>query len=377
MDTIAYSIKKYLNTTETFIYEPLKNIRNFQVIILTETKRNLQNFPHPAVYSTSDLSRFEQIEEGVLNLFGRSPYFEQTLRKKKAKLIHAHFAWEGFKMMHVKRRLGLPLITSFYGVDIFKHTRNPLYRMQLSRLFEAGDLFLAITDNMRRFLIERLDGPAEKIITHYGGADLRKFPFSIRKPSNEISIIMCGRLIEKKGFEYGIRAFARAFREHSNIKMKIIGTGPLWKKLEELIGSLSLKNEIRLLGSKNYTDYIKELGKSNILLAPSIESADGDREGLPTVLYEALSMGIPTVATRYSGIPELIKDGANGFLVEEKNIDELTGKLITLIENKDLWQKFGTAGRGEIEENFDMIKQTKKLEGYYQKLIDDNARGAN
>ena len=180
---------------------------------------------------------------------------------------------------------------------------------------------------------------------------------------------MCGRLVEKKGFSYGIEAFAKCFKKHRNIRLQIIGDGPLKYTLKELIKNLELEDVILLLGNKSHDEVAEVLKKAEILMMPYATPKNGDSEGIPYIIKEAIATGLPVISTKHAGVPEAIEDGKTGFLVDEKDIDALTNKLNYLIENPDLWAKFGIRGRKVVENKFDITKLIQNLEEIYRSLI--------
>jgi glycosyltransferase involved in cell wall biosynthesis len=253
----------------------------------------------------------------------------------------------------------IPLITSFYGLDVYQHTRSPFYRWQLRQLFKYGILFLACSEKMRNDLI-KLGAPADKTKVQYGGATLSRFPYSQRAPEKEITILMCGRFVEKKGFQYGIDAFNRISAEFPQVKLKIIGSGSLESVLKKAAG----KN-IEFLGAKSHAEYIEEIKKCHIFMSPSVTAKNGDSEGLPTVLIEAAAIGRPLIATKHSGIPEIVHDGKNGLLVPERDVPALADVLRKMLRKPEAWIDFSRYGRALVEKSFDLTKQAQKLEAYY------------
>jgi colanic acid/amylovoran biosynthesis glycosyltransferase len=364
-------VKKYLNRTETFIYEPLRNIRDFNVIILTETVRNRSDFPHEKIYSISDLPGKNPWLELQLKQLGRPPLFEKAIKNHDVKLIHAHFAFEGIQMLHLKKKFNLPLVTSFYGIDLYQFISNPIYRRQLKRLFKTGDLFLSFSEQMRQQAI-RLGCPENKVLTHHGGADFSKFTFSPRglNDGGNIDILMVGRFVEKKGFKIGIKAFSIIEKTYPNARLNIIGDGPMKDEIENLISSLNLKGKVNLLGAKSHSEYIRNLESSHILLAPSIAARSGDEEGgINTVVIEAFATGLPVIATMHAG-SELVFDGKTGYVVKDGDEKDLADKIRIFLSNPESWPSLGENARKLVEEEFDMIEQTRKLEGIYKELID-------
>jgi len=374
METIAITIMKYLNKSEAFIFETIRNINGFETIILTNKKSNLDQFPHNKVYSISDLSDKEIRKNKIYSIFGAALYFEKILVKNNAGLIHAQFAWDGIRMLKTKRKLKLPLITNFRGMDIFRNSRSWLYRLQLKKLFKAGDLFLPVSDHIRRFAIEKLGCPKDKILTLYGGIDLNKFSFAEKNKikDHKIIILMCGRIAEKKGFEYGLKAFSLLKKTNKNAELHIVGEASLLCKFRDIAKNLLIKNSVVFAGGKTHQETADYMKKADILLAPYVTPKNGDQEGIPNVVKEAMATGLPVVSTIHGGVPEIIIDKKTGLLVKEKDVEGLYKCLTTLINDPNLRYRLANAGRKFIEENFDVIKQTKKLEEIYRKIL--NAR---
>ena len=371
MKKIACAVKRYLNRTETFIYTQIRNLSAFQAVVLTGELRNLGEFPHEKIFSLSSLSPISQLLEKIMSPFGGSGYFRKIIREEGVSLIHAHFSWEGISMLPLKRRVGLPMITSFYGRDVYLFNKDLVFRWRLKDLFKGGDLFLTFSDRMRTHVIG-LGCPQEKIRTHHGGVDPGKFDLKLRKilPGENINILIVGRLVEKKGIEYGIKAFSMISGRYPAAMLNIIGDGPLEGELNALISALGLTGRVRLFGAKSHSDYIVELKRAHIMLSPSVAARSGDEEGgINTTVIEALATGLPVIATEHSG-SELVFDGRTGYIVKERDEKDLAAKMGLLLSSPGKMIVFGEAGRKLIEDDFDIVKQTKKLEAIYKELID-------
>ncbi|MBD2340538.1 glycosyltransferase [Calothrix sp. FACHB-156] len=293
------------------------------------------------------------------------------LSKKPYDIIYCHFGPNGLTGALLKK-LGLTqgkIVTSFHGYDITKYLEKSTIN-SYENLFEVGDLFLPISETWKNKLID-LGCDEKKIIVHRMGVDCDKFSFTPRYPSRDgkIRIVTIARLVEKKGVEYGIRAIAKLANDNQRIEYNIIGDGPLSTRLEETIKQLGVENTVKLLGWKEQNEVVEILNKSHILLAPSVTSKDGDQEGIPVVLMEAMAMGLPVVSTQHSGIPELVQDAVTGFLAPERDIDALADRLSYLIEHPELWLEMGQAGRRHIEEYYNIHKLNQQLVNICQKLL--------
>ena len=283
-------------------------------------------------------------------------------------IVHCHFGPCGnvgalLKELEVT---GGKLLTAFHGYDMSKYIEKNGHEVY-KNLFEKGDLFLPISECWKGKLIE-LGCSKEKIIVHRMGIDTKKFQFSPRqpKPEKKIQLLTIGRLVEKKGIQYGVKAVAKVMQKFSHIEYKIIGDGPLRKSLEALIEELNVGDHVQLLGWKNQEDLVQLLMEADIVLAPSVTSQDGDQEGIPVVLMEALAQGLPVISTYHSGIPELVQHQKSGLLVQERDVPALVESLEYLLAHQEVWGEMGKAGREYVEEYYEIGKLNDQLVDLYE-----------
>jgi colanic acid/amylovoran biosynthesis glycosyltransferase len=366
MQNIAHLTVKYLNFSETFIYEQIRNMTQFNPVVFTlNTNKNTEKFPVKELYSVSSLPKIQQTEENIRSIFGRSLYFRELIKKLDVKLIHAHFAYMGNYALQFKKYFNIPLVTSFYGLDIYQLTKNPLYKLQLKRLFKHGDFFLPYSSVMYERAIE-LGCPKEKLMTFTVGIDLQKFRFKERKPGRTINMLYIGRLVEKKGVHYLIQAFAKSYERHRNIKLTIIGDGPLYDQHAAEIKKLGLSQQITMLGY--VPDLAAEIERADFFLSPSVVARSGDAEGgINVTVIEALASGMPAIVTRQTQ-SDLIFNGKTGFIARERDAEDLSNKMNIFIEKPELITQFGIIGRRSVEK-LDSKDQVIKLERIYSELI--------
>ncbi|MFX1573982.1 MAG: glycosyltransferase [Promethearchaeota archaeon] len=290
--------------------------------------------------------------------------------KKNYDIIHCHFGNIGILGAFLKE-IGIngKLITSFYGFDltswIKEHGKNIYYD-----LFKVGSLFISICSYFKKILMN-LGCDERKLIVHHLGIDLDKFNFDLKSKSinSEINLLSIGRFVEKKGFEYSIRAISKLKIKAPKTIYRIVGDGPLFLDLKHLIQKLHLNEKVILTGALNRNEIINLYKVSDIFILPSITTKEGNQEGTPTVLLEAQSMGLPVISTKHSGIPEIVNDSISGYLVPERDTEAIVEKLEMLIFNRQKIRDMGLNGQKFIINNFGIKNLNRKLLKYYENLL--------
>jgi colanic acid/amylovoran biosynthesis glycosyltransferase len=293
------------------------------------------------------------------------------LKHQEYDIIHCQFGTLS-AMALLFRDLGIlsgKLIVTFRGIDISNYVQEKGENVY-DQLFAEGEFFLANCEFFRQKALKIGCNP-DKIVVHGSGIDCRQFPFKPRYfPTDGIvRIATTGRLVEKKGIEYGIKAIARLSQTHPNIEFNIIGDGPLKADFEKLIEELNIGHAVKLLGWKQHQEIAEILDTCHLFLAPSVTAADGNQDAPVNTLKEAMAMGLPVISTYHGGIPELVEDGVSGFLVPEKDANAIAQKLAYLIEHPELWESMGSSGRRRVEEKYDMEKLNDELVEIYQSLL--------
>ena len=261
-----------------------------------------------------------------------------------------------------------PMVTMFHGYDVCQYVRQhgpDVYK----HLFARGDLFICPSEFVRKRLIAA-GCPAEKVRKFKLGTDLKRFSFKERTvdSSGAIRLVTVARLTEKKGLEYSIRAVAKLSQRFAKLEYNIIGDGDLRPELTQLIEALGVGSTVHLLGWKPQEEMDLLLDQSHVFVLASVESRNGDIEGLPAVLLEAQAMGLPVVCTRHSGLPEGILDGKSGFLVPERDVDALAECLADVISRSEAWPEMGRQGRAFVENEYDLNQRNDAVVELYRQL---------
>ncbi len=275
------------------------------------------------------------------------------------------------------RRLGVlggELVVAFRGADTTKYVARRGPRVY-ARTFRQARLLLPVCDFLGRRLME-LGAPPERVVVHRTGIDLRRWPFRERAPAGDgrLRLVTVGRLVEKKGIEHVLRSVRVLLDRGVDVHYRILGDGPRRERLAALAADLGVGDRVTLRGRHGQEKVRDTLEESHVLVAASVTAADGDEEGIPNVLKEAMASGMPVVGTRHAGIPELIEDGVSGYLVPERNEAALADALQRLEREPGRWAAMARAGRRKIEMEYDIHRLNDRLAGLLENLIRPEAR---
>ncbi|GAA4833198.1 glycosyltransferase [Algivirga pacifica] len=289
----------------------------------------------------------------------------QSLRATDSKLIHAHFATSAIDAMELSEILNIPFVATVHGNDITTVDESASYIRKRKKVFEKADKIIAVSHFIQDQLIKK-GCPPEKIVQHYIGINIDQFS-GVKKEAEVPTILFVGRLVEKKGCRYLLEATKRLQKVHPELQVNIVGDGPLRKTLEEYVSENKLN--VNFLGIQT-PDQIKELMQQAwVFSTPSITAKAGDAEGLGMVFLEAQALQTPVVTFGSGGVVEAIRHEESGFLCKEKDVDQLTEALQFLLDSQEERQRFGEAGRRNVEEHFDIVKQCQALEGIYDSVV--------
>jgi glycosyltransferase involved in cell wall biosynthesis len=193
----------------------------------------------------------------------------------------------------------------------------------------------------------------------YNGLDLEEFSYQAPR-DRPPTIIAVGRLVEKKGFADLIEACALLAGRERVCRCRIIGNGPLKADLRAQIERLGLQDQVELVGARPQSEIIREIRSAAVLAAPCIVSKDGDRDGLPNVIQEALALGTPVVTTDVTGIPELVRDGDTGLQVPQHAPRQLAAAIERLLVSAELRLELATRARRLIETEFNIRRNSER-----------------
>lgn len=368
---VIFVVNFFPKLSETFIVAQIIGLINKNVEIeIWALNFSEEEIINSAIIENNLFSkvRYIQLPDNSLNeidWFNAFIYLNKLIVNEND-VFHIHFGQNYLLLEKLFIQIENPVIVSFHGLDASQYILENGQDCY-NRLFKRVDLITTPSREMQEVLLS-IGSDLRKMVVHHCGVDTKVFYPQKRKATNDkIRLLSVGRLVEKKGIEYSIKAFAKL--NTKNVIYDIIGEGPLEKSLSHLIYELGISDKVRLLGAKTSEEIVEELRKTDIYVLTSVTAANGDKEGLPVTLIEAQSSGIPVVSTYHAGIPELVTDESSGFLCNEKDVLKIAESLDKLIRSYELREKFSQNARNKVIEEFDIEKLNDKLYEYYITLI--------
>ena len=360
------------------IYRQIRSLRRVRPVVVTQKLENEERFPFQDIRVLKKpawhfLRRiwFKQIVDRPWQISsGEVREIERALTESDAQLLHIYFGHVAVLLRPLIRHWPERTIVSFHGADVLVDMQKPAYRRATEEMLSLVRRVLVRSESLREAVIALGCAP-EKIETHRTGIPLADFPFRERHaPENgEWRFLQAGRLIEKKGLKTTLRAFAKFQREFPTSRLTVAGEGP---QLDEL---QSLARELQIASAADFTGFVSQeklrelFYSSHLFLHPSETGRDGNQEGVPNSMLEAMSTGLPVFATRHGGIPEAVKHKISGILVQERDYESMGDALIDCAKDSADLAAMGRAASERVAKNFSQVEQTRRLEDLYLREI--------
>ena len=360
------------------IYRQITALKRFRPIVIAQKREEQARFPFEPVTIIRKprlhfLRRFwfRTLVGAPWHLSaGETRRSEQVLTKTEAQLLHVYFGQIAVHLLPLIRHWSKPTVVSFHGADVLVDLDKPLYRAATRAMLEAVRLVLVRSESLAEG-VKALGCPNEKIRLQRTGIPLSEISFRQRIWPNDGGwrFLQAGRLIEKKGFQTSLRAFAEFQRQHPAARFVIAGEGPLLDSLQELARNLGIADRVRFAGFLSQPELREEFYRAHIFLHPSELGKDGNQEGVPNAMLEAMVSGLPVFATRHGGIPEAIENGVSGVLVDEGDHAALATALIYWTRLAEEMNRLASAGAAAVATKFDLSAQARALEEIYFEAI--------
>jgi colanic acid/amylovoran biosynthesis glycosyltransferase len=375
---VASYCATFLKPEMLHIYRQITGLKHFRPIVIAQKREETERFPFDDITivakpSTHFLRRiwYRQLRDVPWQISrGETNELLRVLEGKRAALLHVYFGHIAVHLLPLMRAWKGPTVVSFHGADVMVDLEKPAYRAATLQIMEAARLVLVRSESLRKTLV-RLGAPANKIRIQRTGVPLQDFPFRTRlwPADGAWQLLQACRLIEKKGLQTSLRAFAAFVRRFPQSHFTIAGDGPLLDQLQRLTSELQIADRVNFPGFVSQEELRELYYHSHIFLHPSETGADGNQEGVPNSMLEAMATGLPVFATTHGGIPEAIASGASGVLVSEGDDKSLGQELLKAAEQAQLLTRLAENGAKAVAEKFEQGAQIQKLEDFYSEAM--------
>lgn len=375
-NVVASYCTTFLKPEMLHIYRQIKGLQRYKTFVVCKERQNTELFPMadgavelaPGVRSNF-VRRFwlKYIRrEPAIVYRGEYGVLQRLLQRRSADLMHVYFGHTGVHLLPFIQRWPQPTIVSFHGMDVQTRAHDPSYEVKLRQLLQASRLVLARSRSLQEALLA-LGCPQQKLRLNRTGIPLDQFPKVERAfPADGAwRLVQACRLIEKKGLDDALQAFAAFSAQFPKATFTIAGEGPLRPTLENLRDELGLHDKVHFAGFLKGPELFELYRGSHLFLHPSRMTADQNQEGIPNSMLEAMATGLPVLATLHGGIPEAVRAGVSGILVPERDREGLLQGLLSFAHDEGLWRQMAQAATADIRENFESAAQIAKLEAAY------------
>ncbi len=360
------------------LYRQITGLRKFRCIVLAQKREHADCFPFRDVVvipkpATHQLRRFwmKNLRRAPVQIYrSEARRLAAELDGISAKLLHIYFGHIGVHLLPLIEIARVPVIVSFHGADVMVDLHQPAHRAAMQRMLARVDRVLARSESLAARLVE-LGCVREKIRIQRTGIPLDDFSFVPRQPpaNGAWRFVQACRLIGKKGLQTSLSAFAAFAQNFPRATFTIAGEGPLQGELEKFAHELGVADRVTFAGFLPQEKLRTLYHDAHIFLHPSETGVDGNQEGVPNSMLEAMATGLPVLATRHGGIPEAIEHGVSGLLVAERDHDALARTMFDLAADEMLYEKMSVGACRAVLEKFEQGAQIRALEEIYDEVI--------
>lgn len=356
------------------IYRQITALRRWRPVVICQKREEAERFPFdpvvripkPRTHALRRLVVKQLLQRPVMIYRSEARRISAEIQRQQGRVLHVYFGHIAVHLLPLLRKAPVPVIVSFHGADAMVDMDKPAYRRATMEMLQLARLVLVRSESLAES-VAALGCPREKLRIHRTGIPLERFHFIPRTAPGDGAwrFFQACRLIPKKGLHASLRAFAQFAERHPRSQFSIAGDGPLLDELLAFAGELGVADKVIFTGFLSQNALREQLYAGHIFLHPSEMGVDGNQEGVPNSMLEAMSTGMPVAATRHGGIPEAVDDGVSGFLVPERDPDALAQALFRISTDPDRYAKMGTAAAAAVAARFEQRKQIEVLEACY------------
>ncbi len=373
---VAHVLHTFLPITENWIYNQLYYNDVCDHLVISQFRKNESLFPVKTHYSACEGGFRQRIYRQIsrMKIWPSQSFYHSIICKEKPHVIHGHFSTESCKVLKVALRHDIPLVTTFYGLDVNKLSKRKYWKKKYVNLFKAGSAFIVEGHHMANKLVEIGCDPQKVNVIHIG-IDIERIRKKLNRNRTDESvfkILFIGLEREKKGAMDAAWAFCRLFKKYPGAELHMVGEGKYRRQVEQLFKDNGCISRVIFHGMVNVDRYHELLALCDVVLAPSCTAADGDTEGgAPVVCIEAQAAEKVVISTNHCDIPEIVLHQKGGLLCSEHDIDQLTRNLLLMAQKPQLRIKMGQQGYEHVQRNHCIKKQVSKIASIYHCLMEN------
>ena len=356
------------------IYRQITGLRQWRPVVICQKREEEKRFPFDAVIRipkpmTHPLRRFwvKQVCSRPVTIYrSEARRLSAVIRAVHGRVLHVYFGHIAVHLLPLLRKPPVPVVVSFHGADAMVDMNKPAYLDATEEMLGLARLVLVRSESLAERIVA-LGCPREKVRIHRTGIPLDRFHFVRRHPPEDGAwrFFQACRLIAKKGLHTSLRAFAKFAQTFPRSQFTIAGDGPLLDELASLAGQLGVGDRVIFTGFLSQPALREQLYSSHIFLHPSELGPDGNQEGVPNSMLEAMSTGTPVVATFHGGIPEAVDNGLSGILIREGDSEGMAKAMVEIVSNSKRYSEMGVAAAAAVAARFEQQNQVKVLEACY------------
>jgi colanic acid/amylovoran biosynthesis glycosyltransferase len=380
---VGFYCATFLKPEMLHIYRQITALRSVQPVVVAQKRENQDKFPF-AKLDIVDKPAFHFLRRFWFRQVFNKPWqisrgelasIVGVLNRENAQLLHIFFGHIAVHLLPLIRAWSKPSVVSFHGADVLVDMEKPAYRKATRQMLDAVTRVFARTASLKRAVVE-LGCDENKIDIVRTGIPLEEFPFREREfpTDGRWRFLQASRLVQKKGIATTLHAFTAFLNHYPQATLTIAGEGPMLKELKELTRKLKIADRVALPGFLAPEKLRDLYYASHIFLHPSETGSDGNQEGIPNSMLEAMATGLSVFATEHGGIPEAIENGVSGILVSERDYEALSSALLDAVQDPDLLKGLARSGANVVAEKFDQRNQIRRLEEIYLGMIADSRK---
>jgi len=374
----AQYVVTFLKPEMLHIYRQITALQAFRPVVFCQKRENADKFPiqdlrvfrKPLTHPLRRLVQKQWLGRPVTIYRSEARRILAGLESVRARLLHIYFGHIGVHLLPLLEICPLPVVVSFHGADAQVDLQKPIHRALTERMLEKATLLLARSESLAERL-KALGAPPGKIRIHRAGIPLEQIVFRQKEapPDGAWHCAQACRLIAKKGLHTSLRAFAEFGRQFPRARFTIAGEGSQREELQSAAASLGIAERVEFPGFLSQEKLHALYARAHFFMHPSEIGSDGDQEGVPNSMLEAMASGLPVVATIHGGIPEAVEQGVSGLLTPERDFAALAHSLFSLAGDPARYARMSAAAAARAAAQFDLNAQSRVLEAHYREAI--------